>query len=127
MVNGSTRDNGNASDRRGEKSDSGSGISGPRPVAGLALSEELPGSYLARKDKLIFLRGTAFDREYSKAAKNYQMELTDMLPLQVSAGGDRQARQWAEKYLSVLQAYQFPVLHKGKSKTGTTKAGSNGW
>jgi hypothetical protein len=91
MVNGSTRDNGNASDRRGEKSDSGSGISGPRPVAGLALSEELPGSYLARKDKLIFLRGTAFDREYSKAAKNYQMELTDMLPLQVSAGGDRQA------------------------------------
>lgn len=127
MVNGDSRDNGNASGRREERADSRSGISGPCPAAGIVLSEELPGSYLARKDKLIFLSGAEFDREYLKAAKNDRAELINMLQLQVSAGGDRQARQWAEKYLSVMQEYQPPVLNTGKSKTSKTKASSNGW
>jgi predicted outer membrane protein len=127
VVNGNTRDNGNAFGRREERSDSRGGISGPRPAAGLTLSEELPGHYLTRKDKLIFLSRAEFDREYMKTAKNYHAELRDMLQLQVSAGGERQARQWAEKYLSVMQEYQPLMLNTGQSKTSKTKARSNGW
>jgi hypothetical protein len=127
MVGGDSRDNANASGRNEGRTDSRSGISGPQPAAGSRLSEELPAGYQAMRDKLSFLSGAEFDREYLQAAKNSQTELTNMLQLQLSAGGDQQARQWAEKYLSVMQEYQTPVLNTVKSKAGKTKSSSNGW
>jgi predicted outer membrane protein len=127
MVSGDSRDNANALGRNEGRTDSRSGISGPQPAAGSRLSEELPADYQATKDKLSFLTGADFDREYLKAAKNSQTELKNMLQLQLSAGGDQQAKQWAEKYLSLMQAYQPPVLNTGKSKANQTKASSSGW
>jgi predicted outer membrane protein len=128
MVNTTTNMvNDNAAGMNQERSDSRTGISAPPPRSGVSLSEELPADYQAVKNKLSALSGPEFDREYLKTAGNYHKNLMDMLQLELSAGGDQQARQWAEKYLSLMQENQPPVLGNGKAKAVKEKVSSDGW